>query len=161
MASGTTLNDKEGTIRDSLSDMSTMASLGVISISWYVDACSLFRPMASATTSTAHRGVGHRFTKDSSPVGPLYLKLTHTPRERFLAIPNNSNTHTSFGAWSPVHARARRADRVCVCVCAHCTHTLTDRGCQVRANGAVHASHNRERDALCMVGHKREGVGDE
>ena len=35
-------------------------------------------------------------------------------RERFLAIPipNNSNTHTSFGAWSPVHARARRADRV-------------------------------------------------
>ena len=31
---------------------------------------------------------------------------------RFLAIPNNSNTHTSFGAWSPVHARARRADRV-------------------------------------------------
>ena len=29
-------------------------------------------------------------------------------------------------------------------------------GCQVRANGAVHASHNRERDALCMVGHKRE-----
>ena len=26
-------------------------------------------------------------------------------------------------------------------------------GCQVRANGAVHASHNRERDALCMVGH--------
>ena len=28
------------------------------------------------------------------------------------AIPNNSNTHTSFGAWSPVHARARRADRV-------------------------------------------------
>ena len=32
--------------------------------------------------------------------------------ERFLAIPNNSNTHTSFGAWSPVHARARRADRV-------------------------------------------------
>ena len=27
-------------------------------------------------------------------------------------IPNNSNTHTSFGAWSPVHARARRADRV-------------------------------------------------
>ena len=33
-------------------------------------------------------------------------------RERFVAIPNNSNTHTSFGAWSPVHARARRADRV-------------------------------------------------
>ena len=33
-------------------------------------------------------------------------------RERFLAIPNNSNTHSSFGAWSPVHARARRADRV-------------------------------------------------
>ena len=33
-------------------------------------------------------------------------------RERFLAIPNNSNTHPSFGAWSPVHARARRADRV-------------------------------------------------
>ena len=33
-------------------------------------------------------------------------------RERFLAIPNNSNTHTSFGAWSPVHARARRADRL-------------------------------------------------
>ena len=31
-------------------------------------------------------------------------------------------------------------------------------GCQVRANGAVHASHNRERDALCMVGHKRERV---
>ena len=30
----------------------------------------------------------------------------------FLAIPNNSNTHSSFGAWSPVHARARRADRV-------------------------------------------------
>ena len=28
------------------------------------------------------------------------------------SIPNNSNTHTSFGAWSPVHARARRADRV-------------------------------------------------
>jgi len=26
-------------------------------------------------------------------------------------------------------------------------------GCQVRANGAIHASHNRERDALCMVGH--------
>jgi len=23
---------------------------------------------------------------------------------------------------------------------------------------AVHASHNRERDALCMVGHKRERV---
>ena len=33
-------------------------------------------------------------------------------RERFLAIPNKSNTHASFGAWSPVHARARRADRV-------------------------------------------------
>ena len=32
--------------------------------------------------------------------------------ERYLAIPNNSNTHKSFGAWSPVHARARRADRV-------------------------------------------------
>merc|ERR1712009_39404 len=31
-------------------------------------------------------------------------------------------------------------------------------GCQVRANGAVHTSHNRERDALCMVGHKRERV---
>ena len=31
-------------------------------------------------------------------------------------------------------------------------------GCQVRANGAVHASHNRERDALCVVGHKRERV---
>ena len=31
-------------------------------------------------------------------------------------------------------------------------------GCQVRANGAVHASLNRERDALCMVGHKRERV---
>ena len=31
-------------------------------------------------------------------------------------------------------------------------------GCQVRANGAVHASHNRERDALCMVGHKRKRV---
>ena len=38
-----------------------------------------------------------------------------------MAIPNHSNTHTSFGAWSPctmmfmvgpVHARARRADRV-------------------------------------------------
>ena len=29
---------------------------------------------------------------------------------------------------------------------------------EVRANGAVHASHNRERDALCMVGHKRERV---
>ena len=28
----------------------------------------------------------------------------------------------------------------------------------MRANGAVHASHNRERDALCMVGHKRERV---
>ena len=27
---------------------------------------------------------------------------------------------------------------------------------EVRANGAVHASHTRERDALCMVGHKRE-----
>ena len=33
-------------------------------------------------------------------------------REIFSKIPNNSNTHTSFGAWSPVHARARRADRV-------------------------------------------------
>ena len=47
-------------------------------------------------------------------------------------IPNNSNTHTSFGAWSPVHARARRGRQ----------------GCQVRTNGAVHASHNRKRDAL-------------
>ena len=27
-------------------------------------------------------------------------------------IPNKSNTHASSGAWSPVHARARRADRV-------------------------------------------------
>ena len=43
---------------------------------------------------------------------------------------NNSNTHTSFGAWSPVHTRARR--QTC------------RQGCQVRANGAVHASHNRE-----------------
>ena len=31
-------------------------------------------------------------------------------------------------------------------------------GCQVRANGAIHASHNRERDALCMVRHERERV---
>jgi len=31
-------------------------------------------------------------------------------------------------------------------------------GCQVRANGAVHASHNRERDALCMVGHVSASV---
>ena len=38
--------------------------------------------------------------------------LSNNIRERFLAIPNNSNTHSSFGAWSPVHARARRADRV-------------------------------------------------
>ena len=45
-------------------------------------------------------------TKQLPSVSPIHL------RERFLAIPNNSNTHTSFGAWSPVHARARRADRV-------------------------------------------------
>jgi len=30
-------------------------------------------------------------------------------RERFLAIPNNSNTHTSFGAWSPLFVRMLRA----------------------------------------------------
>ena len=42
----------------------------------------------------------------------LLLSYATWLRERFLAIPNNSNTHTSFGAWSPVHARARRADRV-------------------------------------------------
>ena len=40
------------------------------------------------------------------------LSLSRGERERFLAIPNKSNTHASFGAWSPVHARARRADRV-------------------------------------------------
>ena len=30
-------------------------------------------------------------------------------RERFLAIPNKSNTHASFGAWSPVHAQVLSA----------------------------------------------------
>ena len=46
------------------------------------------------------------------PLPPLCQCACLRERERFLAIPNNSNTHTSFGAWSPVHARARRADRV-------------------------------------------------
>ena len=65
-------------------------------------------------------------------------------RERFLAIPNNSNTHTSFGAWSP--------GKMMLMPCSRARETCRQ-GCQVRANGAVHASHNRERDALCMVGH--------
>ena len=34
----------------------------------------------------------------SSSVAPL-----SSERERFLAIPNKSNTYASFGAWSPVH----------------------------------------------------------
>ena len=34
------------------------------------------------------------------------LSVFERERERFLAIPNNSNTHTSFGAWSPF-TRAR------------------------------------------------------
>ena len=42
---------------------------------------------------------------------PTYIH-TEESVERCLAIPNDSNTHSSFGAWSPVHARARRADRV-------------------------------------------------
>ena len=37
--------------------------------------------------------------------GPKYAARRGAElRERFLAIPNKSNTHTSFGAWSPVHA---------------------------------------------------------
>ena len=33
------------------------------------------------------------------------------------AIPNNSNTHTSFGAWSPVHARL---------FCSVCVHGIME-----------------------------------
>ena len=31
----------------------------------------------------------------------VVLSLVASSSERVLAIPNNSNTHTSFGAWSP------------------------------------------------------------
>ena len=39
-------------------------------------------------------------------------RIVHRRSGQIRPIPNNSNTHSSFGAWSPVHARARRADRV-------------------------------------------------
>ena len=52
------------------------------------------RPEAWRTTESQKRVLG--------PL--LFETIRHgwNNRERFLAIPNKSNTHASFGAWSPV-----------------------------------------------------------
>ncbi|EOD41738.1 putative urea transporter [Emiliania huxleyi CCMP1516] len=60
---------------------------------------------------------------------------------RAASIPNNSNTHTSFGAWSPYHARARRADRVASYVYAvpgdiECT-SATEKQCNALGSAAL------------------------
>ena len=60
-------------------------------------------PPASAEDHLAIRKMKALLSKQcrTTRVDPLHSYQT-----------NKSNTHASFGAWSPVHARARRADRV-------------------------------------------------
>jgi len=48
-------------------------------------------------------------------------RVIATRRHFWRSIPNNSNTHTSFGAWSPVCFVCACTCNMCMCMCM-CTH---------------------------------------
>ena len=65
------------------------------------------RPVAGRQSGwTAPRRTLEIFSNTKHPSAPTLtltrhcLFVSHWERERFLAIPNKSNTHASFGAWS-------------------------------------------------------------